>query len=271
MPELPEVETVVRDLRPLVVGRTIGTVRAGRRQLRVPWKPAWTPRVAGRRIDAVDRRGKWILVRLAGDATLLLHLGMTGQLTVHPEPEPTADHTHLRFALDDGRELRFRDVRRFGSATLFPTLAALADHLDARLGPEPFGVDADYWFAALKGTTRCVKAVLLDQSVVAGVGNIYADESLFRAGVHPGRRANTMTRTRSEALRRAVETVLTNAIAGRGSTIRDYIGGSGLKGGYQDEFAVYGRTGEPCPTCGAPIAVARHAGRSSHHCPRCQK
>lgn len=271
MPELPEVETVVRDLRPLLVGRTIGAVRVGRHKLRSPWKPHWTPRVVGRCIDAIDRRGKWILARLTGDATLVLHLGMTGQLTVHPEPEPLADHTHLRFPLDDGRELRFRDVRRFGSATLFASPGALAEHLNARLGPEPFALDPEYWFAALTGTTRCVKAVLLDQTVLAGVGNIYADESLFRAGVHPGRRANTMTRTQAESLRCAVEVVLRRAIDGRGSTIRDYIGGSGLKGGFQEEFAVYGRTGQPCPACRTPIAVARHAGRSSHHCPRCQK
>jgi formamidopyrimidine-DNA glycosylase len=271
MPELPEVETVVRDLRPLLAGRTVRAVRAGRRQLRTPWRPNWNAKIAGRALGGVDRRGKWILLALAGGGTLLVHLGMTGQLTVRDGAEPIETHTHLRFELDDGRELRFRDVRRFGSATLFESAEALAAHLDARLGPEPFGLDSDYFHSHLKATARCVKAVLLDQTVLAGVGNIYADESLFRAGVHPGRRANTMTRTRSEALRLAVEAVLTHAIAGRGSTIRDYVGGSGLKGLFQNEFAVYGRTGEPCPACGAPIAVARHAGRSSHHCRRCQK
>jgi formamidopyrimidine-DNA glycosylase len=271
MPELPEVETVVRDLRPLVVGRVIDAVRAGRHKLRTPWKPAWSNQVAGRRVDSIDRRGKWILARLAGGATLLLHLGMTGQLTVQDEQEPIADHTHLRFALNDGRELRFRDIRRFGSAELFVSPAEIDEHLNDRLGPEPFDLDPEYWHRELKGTARSVKAVLLDQTVLAGVGNIYADEALFRAGVHPGRRANTMTRAQSEALRRAIEAILTDAIAGRGSTIRDYVGGSGLKGQYQGAFAVYGRTGEPCPACGAKIVVARIAGRSSHHCRRCQK
>ena len=270
MPELPEVETVVRDLRPLVLGRTIETVRVGRNKLRTPWKPAWTRQVTGQRVDAIDRRGKWILFRLSAGATLLLHLGMTGQLTVHAESEPLADHTHLRFAFDDRRELRFRDIRRFGSATYFPSPAALEPYLNARLGPEPFDLDPAYWFEALQGTIRSVKAVLLDQTVLAGVGNIYADEALFRARVHPGRRANTITPAQSEALRQAVAEVLTQAIASRGSTIRDYVGGSGLKGQYQQTFAVYGRTGEPCPGCGTAITVARIAGRSSHHCRRCQ-
>lgn len=270
MPELPEVETVVRDLRPLLISRTIRAVRAGRRKLRSPWNDAWGKAVHGARIDAIDRRGKWIIVRLDSDRSLLLHLGMTGQLTVRPADATPEEHTHLRFELDQGKELRFRDVRRFGSATLFESSDRLTGYLDDRLGPEPFNLDSGYLFDRLKSTSRPLKAALLDQKLIAGVGNIYADESCHLAGVHPGRRSNTMTWRRSESLRQAVERVLTRAIEGRGSTIRDYIGGSGLAGQYQNEFAVYGRTGEPCPTCGTAIAMTRIAGRSSHYCRRCQ-
>ncbi|QEL19731.1 bifunctional DNA-formamidopyrimidine glycosylase/DNA-(apurinic or apyrimidinic site) lyase [Limnoglobus roseus] len=270
MPELPEVETVVRDLRPLLVGRTIRHVTVGSRKLRHAWDSAWDAALSGAKVRAIRRRGKWILVDLANGSTLLLHLGMTGQLTVHAAKDEVADHTHLRFALDRGKdELRFRDIRRFGSATLFATQAELDAFLNARLGPEPFGLDPAYFRDLLK-TTRSLKALLLDQTALAGVGNIYADEACFLAGVHPGRAANTMTHGESETLRAAIETVLTNAIEGRGSTIRNYVGGSGLKGSYQNRFNVYGRTGQPCPTCGGVIQVTTLAGRSSHFCATCQ-
>jgi formamidopyrimidine-DNA glycosylase len=269
MPELPEVETVVRDLRPLVVGRTIRTVTAGGRQLRHPWDAGWNDRLAGATVAAIDRRGKWMLFDLGGPV-LLAHLGMTGQLTVAGGDDPVADHTHLRFALDDGRELRFRDPRRFGSATLFPDRPTLHAFLDARLGPEPFGLDPAYFRRALRETSRTLKAVLLDQTVVAGVGNIYADEACHRAGLHPGRRGRTVAGADADRLREAVEAVLLRAIDGRGSTIRDYVGGSGLRGQFQNEHAVYGRTGEPCPGCGTAVAMVRIAGRASHFCPACQ-
>jgi formamidopyrimidine-DNA glycosylase len=271
MPELPEVETVVRDLRPLLVGRRLAHVETGPHQLREPWDPAWRPRLTGRVVAAARRRGKWILLDLDDAACLVVHLGMTGQLTVTAAGQPRASHTHLVAPLDDGRdELRFRDIRRFGSARLFAAAAAVDEFLRDRLGPEPFDLRAEELAAALAGTDRCLKAVLLDQTVVAGVGNIYADESLFRAGLHPARRARTVTPAEAARLRDAVAAVLTRAVEYRGSTIRDYVGGSGLRGGFQDEFAVYGRTGEPCPACGGPIECLRLAGRSSHFCPVCQ-
>lgn len=271
MPELPEVETVVRDLRPLLVGRTIRSIRSGKHKLRKPWKPSWNAKIIDRCVVAIERRGKWILIRLDAEPVIVVHLGMTGQLTVPSASEPLEDHTHLQFALDDDRELRFRDIRRFGSAELFESMEILTAHLQSRLGPEPFGVDPDYFSKCLKSTARTLKAVLLDQSVLAGVGNIYADESCFLAGLRPGRRARSLKGGESDALRLAIEHVLTNAIAGRGSSIRNYVGGSGLRGRYQEEFAVYGRGGEPCRRCDTPIEVARIAGRSSHFCPRCQK
>ncbi|MFO0964266.1 MAG: bifunctional DNA-formamidopyrimidine glycosylase/DNA-(apurinic or apyrimidinic site) lyase [Gemmataceae bacterium] len=272
MPELPEVETVVRDLRPLLVGRRIGGVFAGRRALRRPFQSRWRSLLLGRTVRAVDRRGKWIRIDLEG-RFLLVHLGMTGQFTVVSSGEKRQDHTHVVFGLDDGgRELRFRDVRRFGSVTFFPDAAAVESFFSVcGLGPEPWDVDAAYWRERLARARRCLKAVLLDQTVVAGVGNIYADESLFEAKLDPRLRACDLKTRPAERLRQAIVRVLERAIGLRGSSIRDYVGGSGLQGGFQREFRVYGRDGEPCLRCRTPIAGIRLAGRSTHFCPKCQK
>ena len=271
MPELPEVETVVRELRPNLIGRRITATRAGKLRLRKPWRTEWGKAVAGRPIAAVTRRGKWIIIEAEHGPYLVVHLGMTGQFTVAPADAPRRDHTHLVFGLDDGAELRFRDVRRFGSATLFPDRDSLdASFVSAGLGPEPFGLDRGYWRSSLAETGRNLKAVLLDQQVVAGVGNIYADESLFRARLHPARRGRDLTGAEADRLRRCIADVLTHAIEHRGSSIRDYVGGSGERGAYQNEFRVYGRTGEPCLRCKADIVRIRLAGRSTHFCPSCQ-
>jgi formamidopyrimidine-DNA glycosylase len=272
VPELPEVETVVRDLRPLLVGRVITRVEIGAKALRKSWSPEWENEILQRGVRAIERRGKWILVDLAGP-WLLVHLGMTGQFTVAPADLPRGDHTHAVFHLDLGAaELRFRDIRRFGSITLFPDRASLDAHFIAsELGPEPWELDLKAWRASLAGTGRILKAVLLDQTIVAGVGNIYADESLFEAKLHPELRARDLTKIQAERLHRAILTVLEKAITLRGSSIRNYVGGSGLQGGFQAEFCVYGRTGEPCPRCQTPIEMLRLAGRSSHFCPRCQR
>jgi formamidopyrimidine-DNA glycosylase len=225
-----------------------------------------------RKVVRIDRRGKWIVIVLDDDARLLVHLGMTGQLRVMTADTPKADHTHLVIALDEGdAELRFRDIRRFGTALVLPT----PDRLDAffhasGLGPEPFDLPAGYWREQLAGTQRSLKAVLLDQRVVAGVGNIYADESLFESRLPPWQIAATLEQKEADRLRRAVSKVLERAIETRGSSIRNYVGGSGLQGNYQREFRVYGRTGEPCTRCKTPIERIRLAGRSTHFCPRCQ-
>jgi formamidopyrimidine-DNA glycosylase len=270
MPELPEVETVVRELRPQLVGRRIASVAAGPKSLRRPWRTHWNRRLGGRRVVEVGRRGKWLLVGLDDKYHLVLHLGMTGQLTVTPASTPRADHTHLIFRLDGGRQLRFRDVRRFGSAMLFTASEHERFFQESGLGPEPFDLDPDYWRQSLAHTRRCLKAILLDQRVVAGVGNIYADESLYQARLHPAQLGQDVTARQASRLRRAIVAVLERAIDKRGSSIRDYIGGNGQKGGFQEEFRVYGRTGRPCPRCGAAIACIRLAGRSTHYCPRCQ-
>jgi formamidopyrimidine-DNA glycosylase len=272
LPELPEVETVVRDLRPLLVGQRLGAVRVGRKRLRRPWSREWGRRISGQCVEEVLRRGKWIVVCLANGRRLVVHLGMTGQLTVVHRAVPIAEHTHLVFELRGGKaQLRFRDIRRFGSATVLNGPEALERFFrDAQLGPEPFELPRDYWRQAVSATTRCLKAVLLDQRVVAGVGNIYADESLFEARLPPSQLGRQTSALEADRLRFAIGKVLRRAIDRRGSSIRDYVGGSGLQGGYQNEFRVYGRTGEPCVRCSAPLQRVRLAGRSTHFCPSCQ-
>lgn len=272
MPELPEVETVVRDLRPLLVGRVLSDLRRSRQRLRTAWAPKWRTALRGRSVVRIDRRGKWIVIVLDDESRLLVHLGMTGQLRVFEADAPIANHTHLAVTLDSGSsELRFRDIRRFGTAIVFPTPAQVEEFFAASgLGPEPFDLPAAYWREQLAGTQRCLKAVLLDQRVVAGVGNIYADESLFESRLPPWQMAATVKPKAADRLRRAVSKVLERAIETRGSSIRNYVGGSGLMGNYQREFRVYGRTGEPCTRCKRPIERIRLAGRSTHFCPRCQ-
>jgi formamidopyrimidine-DNA glycosylase len=273
VPELPEVETVVRELRPEVKGRRLGPFQVGPLPLRRRWAEDWSSVLTGRRVQEVWRRGKWIVMDLDKSLHLVFHLGMTGQLTVVSRAQPVLPHTHLVCDLDDGRrQLRFRDVRRFGSVTLFRSRAEVDAFFEERgLGPEPFHLDQAYWRGRLAQTSRSLKAVLLDQRVVAGVGNIYADESLYEARLHPARIAGRIRAPDADRLRRAVVAVLKRAIARRGSSIRDYVGGSGQRGGFQDEFRVYGRTGQPCPRCGRAIACIRLAGRSTHFCPRCQR
>jgi formamidopyrimidine-DNA glycosylase len=271
MPELPEVETVVRDLRPLLVGRVFTKVSVGRKALRRKWSRAWEADLLERRVIAIERRGKWIQIDLGGP-WLLVHLGMTGQFTVVPAELPRETHTHVVFTLNDANELRFRDVRRFGSVQLFSDRETLVAHfVENGLGPEPFDIDADTWRESLRSSRRNLKAILLDQTIVAGVGNIYADESLFEARLHPTLLGSKLQAKQAEALRQAMVNVLTRAIERRGSSIRDYIGGSGLKGQMQEEFRVYGRTGEACLRCGTAIEKMTLAGRSTHFCPRCQK
>jgi formamidopyrimidine-DNA glycosylase len=273
VPELPEVETVVRELRPRLVGHCFTHVQVGRLPLRRQWSPVWETALGGRSVKEIRRRGKWIVLRLDNGLHLVIHLGMTGQLTVVPAMELPQPHTHMILHLNGGEhQLRFRDIRRFGSATLFESREQLEEFFEATgLGPEPFDLDRTYWRSRLRGTKRNLKAVLLDQRVAAGVGNIYADESLFEARLHPALLARELSPAAAERLRQAVITVLKRAIDKRGSSIRNYVGGSGLRGSYQDEFRVYGRTGEPCVHCGRAIACIRLAGRATHFCPRCQR
>lgn len=271
MPELPEVETVVRDLRPLLRDARIESVRVGRRALRHPWAASWKKALVGSQVQEVRRRGKWICIVLDGDRCLIVHLGMTGQLFVLAAAEPVQDHTHVILGLSDDRHLRYRDIRRFGSVQLFSDPAAVQRLLhDGKLGPEPWDLQAADWRERLTATERCLKAALLDQKLVAGVGNIYADESLWEARLPPYQLGSATSAAQANRLRQCIVKVLERAIERRGSSIQNYVGGSGLKGEYQNEFRAYGRTGEPCRRCKTPITRVRLAGRSTHYCPKCQ-
>jgi formamidopyrimidine-DNA glycosylase len=241
--------------------------------MRRPWSGRWSKLLVGSRVQFVLLQGKWIILYLDRQAAVLIHLGMSGQLTVAPSGQPLAPPTHDVLTLDQGEtQLRFCDPRRFGGWIVFPNRTQLVAYLnqECKLGPEPFDMDPSDWQRRLAATRRCLKAVLLDQQVVAGVGNIYADESLFEARLHPGRQGAGLNPGEAKRLQKAMATVLERAINRRGSSIRNYVGGSGLKGEYQNEFRVYGRTGEPCPRCRTPITCVRLAGRSTHFCPRCQ-
>ena len=272
MPELPEVETVVRDLIPLLTLKTIIKVEVPGKKLRRPWNPLWSQLLENQTIEKVARRGKWIIISLRSNLRLLIHLGMTGQLCVFNQKTPRQSHVNLVFSLDRGvEELRFRDIRRFGSAGLFLSQQALNEFFESReLGPEPFNIPEDYWLTTLAKSSRNLKAFLLDQKNITGVGNIYADESLFKSGLNPSRKAESLSKKEALMLAKCIGEVLSCAIENRGSTIMNYVGGSGLMGGYQDEFQAYGRTGEPCRKCGQPIKKIVLAGRSTHFCPICQ-
>ena len=272
MPELPEVETVVRVLRPKLRGLTIRDVRLVGKPLRRRWQAAWSRRVRGVRIVDVTRRGKWIVIQLDNSSSLLAHLGMTGRLGLVASKDALALHTHIVFKFRSGsRELRFHDPRRFGSLS-WHSEADLAHFLNGeRLGPEPWDLASTEFFQQLRRTQRCLKAVLLDQRVVAGVGNIYADEALFEAQLAPRQLGCRTTAEEADRLRLAIVTVFRRAIDKNGSTIRNFFYGDDESGGYQNEFRVYQQTAKPCPRCRTPIKQIRLAGRATHYCPKCQR
>jgi len=271
MPELPEVETVVRDLRPHLLGRRLLAMHWGPQPLRRS-RPATARTERGdSRVNAIQRRGKWILVFCDQGQALRIHLGMTGQLMVVPATEPRPDHLHWWADLDNDCQWRLRDVRRFGSVEWFVCGQEALAELEQKLGPEPLTLPVGYLPKVAGQSPRSLKAVLLDQTIIAGVGNIYADEVLFQAGLHPLRPAATLSAEDWERLRRVLRDVLRRAIRARGSTIRDYIGGSGLQGQFQNQLQVYGRWEQPCLQCQTPIARLRVVGRTSYYCPQCQK
>jgi formamidopyrimidine-DNA glycosylase len=274
VPELPEVETVAGDLRAAVVGRTVMSVVLGHpKVLRFPVPEVFTAVLPGRRIDSVARRGKFIFCALDGGEDLVFHLGMTGHLLVCSDDAPPAPHTHLRALLDDGRELRYDDARRFGRILLGPRATLEDSHVLPALGVEPLSDEftTARLDAVLRSTTRTVKAALLDQRGVAGLGNIYVDEACHLAGVRPGRRCHTLTRAQRAALHAAIPTVLRAAISNRGSSVDDYRDVWNAKGSNQDRLQVYGRGGRPCFRCGAILRQTTIAGRTTVHCPRCQR
>jgi formamidopyrimidine-DNA glycosylase len=276
MPELPEVETIVRGLRTVLPGRTIVSVRQGKTDF-IEDPLALAELLPGRRIETVERLGKFIRLQLSAGAAaksperqinLIVHLGMTGWLGVRRLEDPVAPHTHVFFELEDGRELRYTDIRRFGEMRLVGS-----DQIDAftgLLGQEPLEVSKADFVKRLAGRRARIKALLLDQSVFRGIGNIYADESLWQARIHPARLASGLKPEELVRLRKAIRGVLQHAIADRGSSISNFVDAEGQPGEYQQRHRAYGREGKACFRCGAKIRRAIVAGRSSYFCPRCQ-
>jgi formamidopyrimidine-DNA glycosylase len=271
MPELPEVETSLRGIAPHLTGRRVVRLVARERRLRWPVTEQVDAAVAGRRIEAVTRRAKYLLLHLPPGA-LILHLGMSGSLRVLPAETPPGVHDHIDLVLEDGRCLRLRDPRRFGSLH-WAEPPVEAHPLLARLGPEPLspGLDGAYLHRLSRGRRASVKTFIMDSHVVVGVGNIYASEALFRAGIHPHRPAGRVALPRYEGLAASIKTVLTAAIAEGGTSLRDFVQEDGRPGYFAQALRVYGRAGQPCAGCGEPVRQQRIGQRSSFYCPRCQR
>jgi len=270
MPELPEVETIRRHLAPHVDGRRLERLEIHDARWSLPLAPQeLSAAVEGRRVERLGRRGKYLVWELEEDAYLMLHLRMTGTLLLRPPERPS--HTRVTFALD-GTELQFVDPRRFGTGELALGDEALAAFFAARLGVEPFepAFTAEHLHALAKRCRAPVKAMLLDQKRIAGVGNIYADEALFRARIHPLRRADALTRKQSEALRDAVVESLRLGIEAKGATIDDFRDPDGVSGTFQDRFLIHLREGEPCVRCGRAVRKLRAGGRGTYVCEGCQ-
>ncbi len=271
MPELPEVETTRRSVAPCVVGRRIAKLHIYDPRLRWPVPKDLRKQLEGKVIDAVSRRSKYLLFRI-GTGSLLVHLGMTGSLRAYRQAPPRRPHDHVDIVFDDGSTLRYHDPRRFG-AILWATEPALAHPLLRDLGPEPFDAafDADYFWRATRNRSAAIKLALMDSHLVVGVGNIYANESLFRAGIRPSTPAGKVSRPRLARLVDEVRAVLSEAIDKGGSTLRDYVNAEGEPGYFQLDYFVYGREGEPCRSCGTSIRHRRLGARASFHCPVCQR
>ena len=271
MPELPEVETTRRGIRRALRGRRITGFVLRNHRLRWPVDRALGKLLPGKHVQDVGRRAKYLLIELEG-GTLIAHLGMSGSLRVLPCDEPWLKHDHYQIGLEGGRCLRFNDPRRFGS--LHWTAGAPAEHrLLAGLGPEPLekAFDGAYLAGQARGRKVAVKQFLMDQKVVAGVGNIYACEALFRAGIHPRRAAGKVSAVRYGRLAEAVKGVLREAIRQGGTTLRDYVNADGTPGYFRQKLFVYERDGQPCRRCGTPIRKLAQGQRSTYFCPSCQK
>jgi len=271
VPELPEVETTRRGIEPHVAGRRIEALIVHDARLRWPVAPGLAAAVAGQKILAVERRAKYLLLRLTR-GTLMLHLGMSGSLRVLSPDTPRLTHDHIDIRLDSGKLLRFNDPRRFGSLKFIA--GELADEpLLRRLAPEPLaaGFDGEYLFRVTRRRRVAIKQLVMNGRLVTGVGNIYASESLFRAGVRPGRAARSLTRAECVKLASGIRRVLTMAIRSGGTTLRDYVGPEGNPGHFRTRLYVYERAGEPCRKCGTPIRQITHGARSTYYCPSCQK
>jgi formamidopyrimidine-DNA glycosylase len=291
MPELPEVETVRRGLAPVLVGRRISDVETRRPDLRFPLPDRFAERLAGQTVTALERRAKYMIAALSGGEELVMHLGMTGRFTIVTGDEATvpgsyvydtgADpkHDHVVLHIAGGARIVYNDPRRFGFMMLMPAADRRLHALFRGLGAEPLGDEMTAAYLARRALAKKVnlKAFLMDQRIIAGLGNIYVSEALHRAGLSPDREAGTLAdrrgqpNARTHALVAAVRDVLTEAIAAGGSTLRNYRHADGSAGAFQETFAVYDRTGARCPRCGGEIRRAVHQGRATFHCPKCQR
>ncbi len=283
MPELPEVETVKEGIAPAMAGKVIARAEVNRRDLRWPFPDNMAGRLTGKRVLGLRRRSKYILVDLDSQETLLIHLGMSGRMLVsgqkvgefhHPHPAP-AKHDHVVLHMDNGVRITFNDARRFGAMDLMATPEQEAHWLIRDIGPEPLGnaFNEAYLIGKLKGRNTPIKSALLDQRIVAGLGNIYVCEVLYRAGIHPARKAGRISALRVASLVPLIRQVLGEAIAAGGSSLRDYRQSDGELGYFQHVFQVYDREGEPCltPDCDRKINRIVQSGRSSFFCPQCQR
>jgi len=270
MPELPEVETTRRGLEPLVVGQTIRSLAVREPRLRWPVERSLDRRLRGQTVQDLSRRGKYLLMS-TGSGTLLLHLGMSGSLRFLPERREPARHDHFDLEFVSGAMLRFNDPRRFGS--LHWSASPEAHWLLKNLGPEPLDTefDGEYLWRVSRGRRVAIKTLLMNGRIVAGLGNIYASEALFRAGIHPSRPAGRVSRKRLEQLVDAIQSVLQEAIRAGGTTLQDFVGGDGKPGYFQLALDVYGKVGEPCARCKRPVRVRTIGQRATYYCANCQR
>ncbi len=271
MPELPEVETTRRGIEPHIVGTRIEQLVIRQHQLRWPVPRKLGSYLRNTRITAVLRRAKYLLVTTEA-GTLIIHLGMSGSLRMVDGAAAPGPHDHIDLVTSTGKRLRYKDPRRFG-AWLWTRAEPARHQLLKDLGPEPLGdaFDGRYLFCRSRGRRLAVKSMLMDSRIVAGVGNIYANEALFRAGIHPARSAGRISEQRYQALAQAVREVLIHAIRQGGTTLRDFVSSEGEPGYFQQALQVYAQTGRPCPSCATPIRAIRTGQRSTFYCPRCQR
>lgn len=273
MPELPEVEVLKRSLEPHLPGETISGVEVRSPGLREPFDTVALEGLAGHTVTELSRRAKYLRIHLSGGRTLVVHLGMSGRLTMAPGDAPDLPHEHLTLRLASGRKLRLQDPRRFGMAFVVPTDVLDRNRHFSHLGLEPFAptFDGGYLADAAQGRRGPVKTFLMNGGLVVGVGNIYASEALHRAGIHPRRSVARIARKRWDRLAEAVVTVLRSAVEQGGTTLNDFSDGDGNSGYFQVSLAVYDREGQPCASCDAPVRRIVQSNRATYYCPRCQR
>ncbi len=269
MPELPEVETIKRTLSRNITGQKIKACEIRLAKLVRPEPEIFSDLVKDKKILGLKRRGKFLLFHLSQDLFLLFHFRLTGQL-IYTQNGPEPPYTHLRFDLENGK-LFYADLRQFGTIEALRKDELLHHPSLLKLGREPFDLTAEEFYSLLKGRRRKLKALLLDQSVIAGLGNIYVDETLFRAGLHPAREASSLSFKEASNLHQIICEVLQEAIATGGSSVRNYVDGEGKNGRFQEQHLVYGKRGKPCPRCGTLISYTTIASRGTHFCPVCQR